>query len=66
MSARLRRARRSTLARSITAWFVSSSGGWGASCSACGEWNTVEVNFREEIPLEELGLSPAPIYTSGI
>jgi lipopolysaccharide biosynthesis regulator YciM len=35
---------------------------WTARCPACDEWNTVEVNFREEISLEELGLSPAPIY----
>jgi len=36
---------------------------WSARCAACGDWNTIEVDFREEIPLEELGLSPAPIYT---
>jgi len=36
---------------------------WSARCVACGEWNSTEVNFREEIPLEELGLSPAPIYS---
>jgi lipopolysaccharide biosynthesis regulator YciM len=37
---------------------------WVHRCEACGEWNTVEVNFREEIPFEELGLAPAPIYTT--
>lgn len=37
---------------------------WSARCPACGEWNTVEVNFREEISFEELGLSSAPIYTA--
>jgi lipopolysaccharide biosynthesis regulator YciM len=36
---------------------------WTHRCEACGEWNTIEVDFREEIPLEELGLAPAPIYT---
>ncbi len=36
---------------------------WAARCAGCGEWNTIEVNFREEISLEELGLSPAPVYT---
>jgi lipopolysaccharide biosynthesis regulator YciM len=36
---------------------------WADRCVACGEWNTIEVNFREEIPLEELGVSAAPIYT---
>ncbi len=38
---------------------------WTPRCEHCGEWNTIEVNFREEIALDELGLSPAPIYTSG-
>ena len=37
---------------------------WADRCSSCGEWNTVEVNFHEEISLEELGLAPAPIYTA--
>ena len=35
---------------------------WTDRCDGCGEWNSVEVNFREEIPFEELGLAPAPIY----
>jgi len=37
---------------------------WSDRCATCGEWNVVEVNFREEISLEDLGLSPAPVYTS--
>jgi lipopolysaccharide biosynthesis regulator YciM len=37
---------------------------WSDRCASCGEWNTVEVNFREEISLEELGISTAPIYTA--
>jgi lipopolysaccharide biosynthesis regulator YciM len=37
---------------------------WTHRCEACGEWNTVEVSFREEIPLDELGLAPAPIYSA--
>lgn len=37
---------------------------WAHRCASCGEWNTIEVNFREEISLEELGISSAPIYTS--
>jgi len=36
---------------------------WADRCDECAEWNTIEVNFREEIPLEELGIAPAPIYT---
>jgi lipopolysaccharide biosynthesis regulator YciM len=35
---------------------------WIDRCPACGEWNSVEVDFREEISFEELGLAPAPIY----
>jgi lipopolysaccharide biosynthesis regulator YciM len=37
---------------------------WTHQCPACSEWNVIEVNFREEISLEELGLAPAPIYSS--
>ncbi|MCP3981330.1 MAG: tetratricopeptide repeat protein [bacterium] len=36
---------------------------WSHRCTECGEWNVIEVNFREEIPLEDLGIAPAPIYT---
>lgn len=35
---------------------------WRPRCRACGEWNSVEIDFREEITLEELGLSAAPMY----
>jgi lipopolysaccharide biosynthesis regulator YciM len=37
---------------------------WLPRCGACGDWNTVEINFREEMSLEDLGIAPAPIYTS--
>jgi len=37
---------------------------WADRCTHCGDWNTVEVTLREEISLEELGLSPAPVYSS--
>jgi len=40
------------------------TGDWVDRCPACGEWNTVEVDFILEIPLEELGLAPAPIYVA--
>ena len=39
-------------------------GDWAPRCGRCGEWNTVEVDFREEISLEELGLAPAPVYST--
>jgi len=37
---------------------------WAPRCGNCGEWNTIEVDFREEISLEELGLAPAPVYSA--
>jgi lipopolysaccharide biosynthesis regulator YciM len=37
---------------------------WAPRCESCGRWNTIEVNFREEISLDQLGLSPAPIYST--
>jgi lipopolysaccharide biosynthesis regulator YciM len=37
---------------------------WAPRCPDCGDWNTIEVDFREDISFEELGLSPAPVYTS--
>ncbi len=37
---------------------------WVDYCDRCGEWNSVVVDFREERPLEELGLSTAPVYTA--
>jgi len=36
---------------------------WQDRCPACGEWNSVEIDFREEISLDELGIAPAPIYS---
>jgi tetratricopeptide (TPR) repeat protein len=36
---------------------------WVEYCERCGEWNSVVVDFREERGVEELGLSPAPVYT---
>ena len=36
---------------------------WVDYCSRCGEWNSVQVNFREERPVEELGLPTAPVYS---
>jgi lipopolysaccharide biosynthesis regulator YciM len=39
---------------------------WAARCGHCGEWNAIEVDFREEISLDDLGLAPAPIYTARV
>jgi lipopolysaccharide biosynthesis regulator YciM len=37
---------------------------WLDRCPTCGEWNSIEIDFREEISLEELGIAPAPIYSA--
>ena len=37
---------------------------WIDYCNRCGEWNTVNIDFREERPVEELGISTAPVYTA--
>ncbi|HXH28628.1 MAG TPA: tetratricopeptide repeat protein [Candidatus Polarisedimenticolia bacterium] len=37
---------------------------WVDYCERCGEWNSVAVDFREERPVEELGLSTAPVYSA--
>ncbi|HEU4401962.1 MAG TPA: tetratricopeptide repeat protein [Candidatus Polarisedimenticolia bacterium] len=36
---------------------------WIDYCDRCGEWNSVGIDFREERPVEELGLPTAPVYT---
>jgi lipopolysaccharide biosynthesis regulator YciM len=37
---------------------------WVDHCDRCGEWNSVVVDFQEERPIEELGISTAPVYTA--
>jgi len=37
---------------------------WVDYCDRCGEWNSVVVDFKEERPIEELGISSAPVYTA--
>jgi lipopolysaccharide biosynthesis regulator YciM len=37
---------------------------WIDYCDRCGEWNTVDIDFREERPVEEIGISTAPVYTA--
>ena len=36
---------------------------WSDRCPKCEEWNTVEIDFREDMSLQELGISRAPIYS---
>ena len=37
---------------------------WLERCPACGQWNSLEVDFKEDVSLEELGISTAPVYTA--
>lgn len=37
---------------------------WLDRCSQCGNWNSVQVDFREDTSLDELGISSAPVYTA--
>ena len=36
---------------------------WSDRCPKCEDWNTVEIDFREDMTLQELGISSAPIYS---
>ncbi|MFQ5763545.1 MAG: tetratricopeptide repeat protein [Rhodospirillales bacterium] len=40
------------------------SNAWHDRCPACGQWNAIEIDFRENVSLEELGISTAPVYTA--
>lgn len=37
---------------------------WYDRCPECGDWNNIEIDIKENISYEELGISPAPVYTS--
>ena len=37
---------------------------WRERCGQCGEWNRIEVDFKEDLSLEELGISTAPVYSA--
>jgi len=37
--------------------------GWSDRCGVCGEWNQIGVDFGEDPTLEDLGLSPGPVYS---
>ncbi|HEY3177063.1 MAG TPA: tetratricopeptide repeat protein [Candidatus Polarisedimenticolia bacterium] len=36
---------------------------WSDRCRTCGEWNQVALDFGEDPTLEDLGLSPGPVYS---
>ncbi|MGH9749942.1 MAG: tetratricopeptide repeat protein [Candidatus Polarisedimenticolia bacterium] len=37
---------------------------WVDYCERCGEWNSAVVDVQEERPVEELGISTAPVYST--
>ncbi len=37
---------------------------WYDRCPECGDWNNIEIDIKENISYEELGISAAPVYTS--
>jgi lipopolysaccharide biosynthesis regulator YciM len=37
---------------------------WHERCAQCGEWNRIEVDFKEDLSLDDLGISTAPVYTA--
>ncbi len=37
---------------------------WVERCQRCGEWNRIEVDFKEDVSLEDLGISTAPVYSA--
>ncbi|HZI94519.1 MAG TPA: tetratricopeptide repeat protein [Patescibacteria group bacterium] len=37
---------------------------WADRCAICGEWNQIALDFGEDPSLEDLGLSPGPVYSS--
>jgi lipopolysaccharide biosynthesis regulator YciM len=36
---------------------------WSDRCRTCGEWNQIALDFGEDPTLEDLGLSPGPVYS---
>ena len=36
---------------------------WRDRCGVCGEWNQIALDFGEDPTLEDLGLSPGPVYS---
>jgi lipopolysaccharide biosynthesis regulator YciM len=35
---------------------------WRDFCDTCGEWNSIQIDLKEQLTLEEMGLSSAPVY----
>ncbi len=37
---------------------------WRDYCETCGEWNTIQLDLKEQLTLEEMGFNPAIVYAS--
>jgi lipopolysaccharide biosynthesis regulator YciM len=37
---------------------------WRDFCSTCGEWNSIQLDLKEQLTLEEMGINPAIVYDS--
>ncbi len=37
---------------------------WRDLCDTCGEWNAIQLDLKEQLTLEEMGISPAPVYNA--
>jgi lipopolysaccharide biosynthesis regulator YciM len=37
---------------------------WRDFCDTCGEWNTILLDLKEQLTLEEMGINPSPVYDS--
>jgi lipopolysaccharide biosynthesis regulator YciM len=36
---------------------------WSDRCPKCERWNTIEIDFREDVSLQDLGIVRAPVYS---
>ena len=37
---------------------------WRDFCDTCGEWNTIQLDLKEQLTLEEMGINPTLVYDS--
>jgi len=35
---------------------------WRDYCDTCGQWNTIQLDLKEQLTLEEMGINPALVY----
>ena len=37
---------------------------WRDFCETCGEWNSIQLDLKEQLTLEEMGINPTLVYGS--